>query len=383
MGRLVARGAFDHRVRRRLRVVGDGDLAALGLLRDRDVQGEHAGVVAGLEPVGVEAVAHHQLPGEGTVGAVRRPELCLQLCLRIRALSPNSPGCATAAGLGYWHDGGVTDRETHVEVDGHPAASVGRRGRGLSRGRIARAALVLIDEQGVGAASMRTIAGRLGVEAMSLYKHFRTRDELLDAVVDLIVDELDADPEVLRTAKDGWRDYLTRLAYGVRAYALAHPHAFPLVATRPAEAPWVNPPLRSLAWIENLLATLADAGFDAEQILFAYRSFNSFLLGYLLMETGAKTLRDPQEGDGSYGADGAADPEPVPGGLTPTRTDEQAEAIADADMPRDLLDPQDDIDPAEYPVIHRLARELAQDHYGEEFDRALGDMLDRIATHLH
>lgn len=227
---------------------------------------------------------------------------------------------------------------------------------------------------------MRAIAGRLRVEAMSLYKHFRTRDKLLDAVVDLIVDELDADPQVLHAAENGWRDYLTRLAYGVRRYALAHPHAFPLVATRPAEAPWVNPPLRSLAWIENMLATLADEGFDEDQLLFAYRSFNSFLLGYLLMETGARTLRDPQPGDGSFSPDGAADPEPVPGGLSPTRTDEQADAIADTDIPGEVLDPQGDIDPSDFPVIHRLARDLAQDHYGEEFDRALADMLERIAA---
>jgi len=260
------------------------------------------------------------------------------------------------------------------------AARTRTRGRGLSKGRIARETLELIDEQGVGVASMRTIAGRLGVEAMSLYKHFRTRDELLDAVVDLIVDELDADPQVLRDADNGWRDYLTRLAYGVRRYALAHPHAFPLVATRPAQAPWVNPPLRSLAWIESMLATLDGEGFDADEILFAYRSFNSFLLGYLLMETGARTLRDPQDGDGTYNPGGGADPEPVPGGLTPTRSDEQADAIADADTAHDLLDPQDDIDPGKYPVIHRLARELAQEHYDGVFDSALGDMLDRIAA---
>jgi TetR/AcrR family transcriptional regulator, tetracycline repressor protein len=240
----------------------------------------------------------------------------------------------------------------------------------------------LIDAQGIGAASMRAIAGRLGVEAMSLYKHVRTRDELLDAVVDRIVEELDRDPEVRKQPVDGWRDYLTRLAHGVRRYALAHPHAFPMVATRPAQAPWVNPPLRSLAWIESMLAALVDEGFDEAQVLFTYRSFTSFLLGYLLMETGAKTLRDPQHGDGSYPPQGSADPEPVPGGLTPTRTEEQTHAIAATQMPAELLDPQDDIDAADYPVIHRLARGLAEDHYDAEFDRALADVLDRIAAHM-
>lgn len=258
-----------------------------------------------------------------------------------------------------------------------------RRGRGLTAERIAQATLDLIDEQGVGAASMRAIAGRLGVEAMSLYKHIRTRDEILDAVVDLIVDELNGDDEVLRTAEHGWRDYLTRLAHGVRRYSLAHPHAFPLVATRPAEAPWVNPPLRSLAWIESMLTTLADEGFDDEQVLFTYRSFNSFLLGYLLMESGAKTLLDPQRGDGSFGpqSEGGA-PEAVPGGLTPTRTDDEAEAVAEAATTHERRDPQDDIDAQEFPTIHRLAHGLAEDHFGAEFDRALDDMLDRIAAQV-
>lgn len=255
-----------------------------------------------------------------------------------------------------------------------------QRGR-LSRRKVAEAALALIDEEGIGSASMRAIAKRLGVEAMSLYKHVGTRDDLLDAVVDLVVAELDADPEVPRTAEDGWRDYLARLARGVRRYALAHPHAFPIVATRPAEAPWINPPLRSLAWIESVLAALQAEGFDDEQVVFAYRSFNSFLLGYLLMETGARTLRDPRDGDGSFDAgDGAA--EPVPGGLSPTRDDDEQDAVADAETPLEVLDPAGVVDAETYPTIHRLAPGLAADRYAEEFDRALAEMLDGIASRL-
>ncbi len=263
-----------------------------------------------------------------------------------------------------------------------PTGRKPRRAGRLSRELITGVTLEIIDSEGVGAASMRSIASRLGVEAMSLYKHFPTRDALLDAVVDRIVDELDDDPEVRREAVDGWRDYLTRLAHGVRRYAIAHPHAFPLVTTRPADAPWVNPPLRSLPWIESLLSTLSDEGFDDREVLFAYRSFNSFLLGYLLLESGARTLRDPQDGDGSFAADGASDPEPVPGGLSPTRTAAETESIAEAESAAELLDPQDDIAATEFPTIHRLARGLAEDHFGDEFERALTEMLDGIAARL-
>lgn len=272
----------------------------------------------------------------------------------------------------------VIDAPRSVQEFSMPEPRERSRGKGLSAQLVARTTLALIDEQGVGAASMRAIAARLGVEAMSLYKHVPTRDALLDAVAELIVAELDQDPEVKRDASDGWRDYLERLARGVRRYALAHPHAFPLVTTRPAEAPWINPPLRSLAWIESMLSTLADAGFDDEQVLFTYRSFNSFLLGYLLMETGARTLRNPQDGDGSLGSSD----QPIPGGLTPTRTEEEQDAIADAETVEEQIDPQGDIAVEEFPTIHHLADRLAEDRYGDEFERGLQRLLDAVAAHL-
>src|SRR5579859_1219774 len=155
-----------------------------------------------------------------------------------------------------------------------------RPGRGLSLDRIVAATLELVDEQGIGGSSMRAVSSRLRVRSMSLYRYVRDRDELLDAVVERIVNELAEDPEVQPRPVDGWRPYLTGMAHGVRRYALAHPHAFPLVATRPPGAPWVNPPLRSLRWVEAMLRGLAREGFSDEQVLFTYRTFNGFLLGH-------------------------------------------------------------------------------------------------------
>ncbi len=181
---------------------------------------------------------------------------------------------------------------------------------------------------------------------MSLYRYVRDRDELFDAVVERIVNELSDDPEVELRPAGGWRPYLTGMAHGVRRYARAHPHAFPLVATRPPTAPWVNPPLRSLRWVEAMLTGLAAEGFSDEQVLFTYRTFNSFLLGALLLETSAMTLRDPKPGDGSFtsadtvsndGGDpaGQAAASPVTGGLSPARSAEQREAIKDASSARE------------------------------------------------
>ena len=266
-----------------------------------------------------------------------------------------------------------------------------RPGRGLSLDRIVTVTLELMDEQGIGAATMRAVSSRLGVRSMSLYRYVQDRDELFDAVVERIVNELADDPEVQLRPVDGWRPYLAGMAHGVRRYARAHPHAFPLVATRPPTAPWVNPPLRSLRWVEAMLTGLAREGFSDEQVLFTYRTFNSFLLGYLLLETSAMTLRDPKPGDGSFtgtdiisnddhGSAGQAAAHPVIGGLSPARSAEQREALQDADSALELLDPADGIDARRFPTVHRLAAGLAQDRWEGEFETGLEDMLDRIAA---
>ena len=262
-----------------------------------------------------------------------------------------------------------------------------RPGRGLSLDRIVTATLELMDEQGIGATTMRAVSSRLGVRSMSLYRYVQDRDELFDAVVERIVNELADDPEVQLRPVDGWRPYLAGMAHGVRRYARAHPHAFPLVATRPPAAPWVNPPLRSLRWVEAMLTGLVREGFSDEQVLFTYRTFNSFLLGYLLLETSAMTLRDPKPGDGSFtgtdtisGDGGQAADGPVVGGLSPARSAGQREALQEAGSPGELLDPADEIDARRYPTVHRLAAGLAQDRWEGEFETGLEDMLDRIAV---
>jgi AcrR family transcriptional regulator len=265
-----------------------------------------------------------------------------------------------------------------------------RPGRGLSLDRIVTVTLELMDEQGIGAATMRAVSSRLGVRSMSLYRYVQDRDELFDAVVERIVNELADDPEVQLRPVDGWRPYLAGMAHGVRRYARAHPHAFPLVATRPPAAPWVNPPLRSLRWVEAMLTGLAREGFSDEQVLFTYRTFNSFLLGYLLLETSAMALRDPKPGDGSFtgtdtisgdgGSAGQAAASPVIGGLSPVRSAGQREALQDAGSPGELLDPADGIDARRFPTVYRLAAGLAEDRWDGEFETGLEDMLDRIAA---
>ena len=150
----------------------------------------------------------------------------------------------------------------------------------LSKERILEAALAYIEDHGLPTLTMRRLGQELGVEAMALYRHVPSKEELLDGVVESLVAGIQQDDDVIDTPQDGWQDFLQRLAHGVRRMALAHPKAFPLVASRPPEAPWLRPPLRSLEWVETFLAGLIDEGFSEDAAVAGYRAYTSFLLGH-------------------------------------------------------------------------------------------------------
>ncbi len=240
--------------------------------------------------------------------------------------------------------GGATraDSAGAAVADGTAASQRGA----IDRRRILEAAIEFIDEKGLRKLTMRALGTRLGVEAMSLYHYVPSKDSLLDGVVETVIDDLYGDPDVHMTAYASWQDYLQRLAHGVRRIALAHPQVFPLVATRPPAAPWVQPPLRSLRWMENFLETLTGCGFDDAAAVAAYRAFSSFLLGHLLLEVSAQGV----------------DTGPV------EETDPSTPEVADL---------------GSYPHLARLEPELCQDHSATEFEESLESLLDRLGAALH
>ena len=159
---------------------------------------------------------------------------------------------------------------------------------GLDRARVVAAAVRFIDEYGLGELTMRRLGAYLGVEGMALYRYVPGREALLDAVADAVADEVGSLPE-------GWVEHLRRLAHGMRRVALAHPEVFPLVATRPAAAPLIRPPLRSPRAVESLLRVLKAAGFPDDAAAAVYRSFSGFLLGHLLLEVTAAGMETVSE----------------------------------------------------------------------------------------
>jgi AcrR family transcriptional regulator len=148
--------------------------------------------------------------------------------------------------------------------------------RGLSRERIVRAAVAMIERDGVDAVSMRRLAGELGVGTMSLYNHVPNKAALLDAIAEFILGDMEfaADP------RRDWRDQTRGLCRGFREIARRYPRSVLVVITRqPRSAVGLRP-------VEVALAAVRKAGFEGEVAVRLVRTFVSFVLGSLVNEVG-------------------------------------------------------------------------------------------------
>ena len=135
-------------------------------------------------------------------------------------------------------------------------------------------AVQLADEEGLDGLSMRKLAKRLGVEAMSLYNHIPGgKERLLDGMVDLVFDEID-----VPSADGRWRDELRNRAVSTRAALRRHQWAVGLMEA------CANPGESNRRLHEAALACLRNAGFSVAEAIHAYSVQDAYVYGYALQE---------------------------------------------------------------------------------------------------
>jgi AcrR family transcriptional regulator len=149
----------------------------------------------------------------------------------------------------------------------------------LTRERVIEAALRVLDAEGLEAVTMRRVAREVGVEAMSLYNHVDDKDDLLDGIVGRILLEF---PVPAIVPPHDWADYGREVAHGWRAVLKAHPHALPLVGSRP---PATDDPM-VLMPIETALRALTDAGLSEQDAVMAFHAIGGYIFGFVMMESG-------------------------------------------------------------------------------------------------
>jgi AcrR family transcriptional regulator len=140
----------------------------------------------------------------------------------------------------------------------------------LSRDRVVDEAVLIVAERGLAGLSMRLLAQRCGIGTMTLYGFVATKDELVGAIGNRILD-----PLALPDATLPWQERLRRLSRGLRTALGAHPELAQIFATQ-----HINGDAAYRA-AEVAMTAFGDAGLDAGGAVAAFTAFNGFVIGFV------------------------------------------------------------------------------------------------------
>ncbi|HEX9856362.1 MAG TPA: TetR/AcrR family transcriptional regulator C-terminal domain-containing protein [Acidimicrobiia bacterium] len=158
----------------------------------------------------------------------------------------------------------------------------------LSRSRVLRAAVGLADRGGIKSLTMRNLAQELGVEAMSLYYHVANKDEILDGVAELVVEDVNEAVGAISgpSAQDDWKTVMRARILTARDVFLRHPWAPGLLESRNAMSP------ATVRYFNGLLGIFRQGGFSYDLAHHAMHALGSRAMGF------AQEMFEPDTEDG-------------------------------------------------------------------------------------
>jgi AcrR family transcriptional regulator len=143
----------------------------------------------------------------------------------------------------------------------------------LTRAKVLSAALRMADKGGIEALSMRNLAQALKVEAMSLYNHVVSKEDILDGLVELVASEID----VPRSGGD-WKAAMRQRASSAHAVLTRHSWATMLFVSR------VNVGPNMLRYVDATIGCLRAAGFSYPMADHAWTALDAYIYGFTLQK---------------------------------------------------------------------------------------------------
>lgn len=154
----------------------------------------------------------------------------------------------------------------------------------LTHEKLVAAALQLVDEDGLGAFTIRELASRLQVRPMAIYHYASSKDDLLDYLVDAVFGEV-----YLPETHGHWREELTHRSRSMRDTLGRHRWALAIMETR------AHPGPATLTNHEAVLEVLRTSGFSLEAAAHAYAILDAFVYGFALQEAMLETVGVPAD----------------------------------------------------------------------------------------
>ena len=173
---------------------------------------------------------------------------------------------------------------TEIDVTTHPRSP-------LTRERVLSTAVALADQGGIESLSMRKLAQALDVVPMALYRHVASKDELLNALVDVVIDEIDPPLEGA-----DWKTTIRARILAARRALLRHPWASRVMESRTTPTPVV------LEYMDSMIGLFRNGGFSLDLTHHAMHAMGSRMFGFTQEIFNDTTDVDPEAEAEMWGA---------------------------------------------------------------------------------
>jgi AcrR family transcriptional regulator len=144
----------------------------------------------------------------------------------------------------------------------------------ISREQIVTAATRLIRASGYENLTIRRLAAELGVAPMSIYRHVRDKDDLLEEVVDRLLARVWRP----RLSEDDWRIWVTEAHNKLRQFLVAQPAALHVFLAHPVVTP------NAVARMEAVVRVLTRGLGDETGARRGYAALHTYTIGFAALE---------------------------------------------------------------------------------------------------
>ncbi len=148
-------------------------------------------------------------------------------------------------------------------------------------------ALRMLRTHGYEQITIRAIANEMGVAPMSLYRHIRDKDDILDEVVDRLL----ARQWRPRSDSSDWKEWIGEAADRLHRFLVDQPAALHVFLDHPVVSP------SNVARMQAMMEVLRDELLDEERAGRAYGAIQTYTIGFAALEA-ARAGWVPPDGDG-------------------------------------------------------------------------------------
>jgi TetR/AcrR family transcriptional regulator, tetracycline repressor protein len=173
-----------------------------------------------------------------------------------------------------------------ADQDNSQASASRARWGSISRDDIVDAAMAIVEAGGYEDMSIRSLAADLGVAPMSLYRHIRDKDDLLQEVVSRLL-ALVWQPAV---GEDDWQEWITEAASRLREFLVTQPAALHVYLSHPVVSP------AAVDRMDAMMAVLRRAGLDEATARAAYGALHTYTIGFAALES-SRAGWSPESGE--------------------------------------------------------------------------------------